>query len=178
MKMKDKFSRLIIGIICVVLVVPGITTADLTLYEATELLATDGFDEDEFGYSVCVSGDVAVVGSRYDDDYGDESGSAYIYRLVDGTWVEEDKLNPNDAAGGVLFGWSVSISGDLALVGSRYDNEAGEKSGSAYIFRFNGETWDEEAKLLATDGLPNDRFGWSVAIEGDTAIVGAENSDE
>jgi hypothetical protein len=137
--------------------------------------ASDGAVEDYFGYSVAIDGNTALVGAYGDDDKGDASGSAYIFRFNGSTWVEEAKLLASDGAAYDYFGYSVAIDGNTALVGAIY---GGSDSGSAYIFRFNGSSWVEEAKLLAPDGAAYDYFGRSVAIDGNTALVGAYGDDD
>ncbi|MFK7947394.1 MAG: fibronectin type III domain-containing protein, partial [Saprospiraceae bacterium] len=102
--------------------------------EIQKLLASDAAANDEFGRSVSISGDRAIVGARYNDDNGSNSGSAYIFELQNGTWVETQKLLASDAATYDYFGLSVSISGDRAIVGAPYNDDNGSKSGSAYIF--------------------------------------------
>ena len=79
-------------------------------------------------------GDVALVGAQNDDDNGTYSGSAYVYRWNGSNWVEEQKLLASDGAAGDWFGHSVSISGDVALVGAYADDDIGTNSGSAYVF--------------------------------------------
>ena len=149
--------------------------------EETKLTASDAAEADTFGgtlESVSISGDVAIVGANNDDDSGTSSGSAYVFRLVAGSWTEESKLTASDAAEGDLFGLSVSISGDVAIVGASFDDDSGPNSGSAYVFRLVAGSWIEEAKLTASDGAIFDLFGWSVSISGDVAIVGAFGDDD
>jgi hypothetical protein len=92
--------------------------------------------------------------------------------------ITETKLLASDGAADDAFGGSVSISGDVALVGASGDDDNGSSSGSAYVFRWNGSSWEQEQKLLASDGDANDRFGFSVSISGDVALVGASGDDE
>ncbi|MCH8253638.1 MAG: FG-GAP repeat protein, partial [Planctomycetes bacterium] len=146
--------------------------------EGAKMTAADANSSDEFGRSVSVSGTVAVVGSWQDDDAGSASGSAYVYRLNGGTWVEEQKLTASDPDSGDGFGYSVSISGDVALIGSISDEDAGINSGSAYVYRFDGSTWVEEQKLTPSDADANDWFGISLSISGDVAVVGARFDDD
>ena len=92
-----------------------------------------------------------------------------------GVWSEE-KLTASDAAADDQYGWSVSIDGNIAVVGSFSDdceNGTCSNSGSAYVYRFDGTTWIREAKLTASDGAAHDAFGYSVAVNGDTVVVGA-----
>jgi hypothetical protein len=141
--------------------------------EEAKLLASDGRSGDHFGRSVSVVGDVAVVGAYLDDDNGTDSGSAYVYRFDGTSWVEEAKLLPSDGAATDLFGGSVSIAGEVVVVGARWDDDNGNNSGSAYVYRFDGTNWVEEAKLLALDGSADHGFGGSVSVAGDIALVGA-----
>jgi hypothetical protein len=102
--------------------------------EEQKLIASDGAAEDQFGNSVSISGDVALVGAPYDDDNGNASGSAYVFRGNCSSWVEEQKLLASDGAAFDWFGLSVSISGDVALVGAFADDDNGRLSGSAYVY--------------------------------------------
>ena len=144
-----------------------------------KLVASDAWANDNFGKSVSVSGDTVVVGSYLNDcAAGIQCGSAYVFRFNGTDWVEEQKLTASDAAAGALFGVSVSMSGNTTVVGAREDNcAAGESCGSAYVFRFNGITWIEEQKLIASDAAANDSFGRSVSLDGDTLVVGAPWDD-
>ena len=92
--------------------------------------------------------------------------------------ISEYKILPADGSNNDAFGNSVSISGDYAIVGAPGDDENSHFSGSAYIFRRDGETWIEEQKLLATDITRGDQFGYSVSISGYNAIVGAARDDD
>jgi len=143
------------------------------LNEDYKLIASDGEANDKFGWPVHISGDMAIVGARRDDDNGDDSGSAYIFRFDGSAWIEESKLVAGDGATDDMFGRSVSISGEKVIVGADGNDDNGMDSGSAYIYRFDGNKWIEEAKLLASDGAAYDNFGVRVSLAGDTAIVGA-----
>jgi hypothetical protein len=147
------------------------------VWEETKLTASDGAFEDLLGYSVSISDDgtTALVGAIWDDDNGENSGSSYIYRLVKGAW-QETKLVASDGQEWDYFGFVVCISSDgtTALVGAVWDDDNGNLSGSAYIYKLVGGVW-QETKLLASDGEEGDIFGWSVSIssDGTTALVGA-----
>ena len=86
--------------------------------------------------------------------------------------AETAKLLADDGAMGDLFGISVSIDGDSAVVGASSDQDNGQLSGSAYVFRFDpvASTWSQEAKLVPTDGAPADYFGGAVDRHRDPAI--------
>ena len=175
--------------------------------EEVKLLASDGSSNDQFGYSVFISGDgnTVIVGAIGDDnEKGTNAGSAYIYTRTDNGWIEEAKLLASDSITGDQFGWSVStlleidsITGDsfgwsvsisddgnTVIVGTYIDDIHGDRTGGAYIYTRSNGTWGQKVKLLASDGSNGDMFGSSVAIsgDGDTAIVGAhfdhsENGD-
>jgi hypothetical protein len=141
--------------------------------EEQKLIASDGHLRQRFGHSVAVSGDIAVVGARLDDDNGPGSGSAYVFRFDGSVWVEEQKLLASDGTSNDSFGWSVAVSDGVAVIGAQGDDVNGDNSGSAYVFRFDGTDWIEEQKLLASDGAPANGFGISVALAEDVALVGA-----
>jgi hypothetical protein len=140
--------------------------------EQDKLIASDGDLNDWFGKSVSIDGDYAIVGAYWDDDNGIDSGSAYIFKRSGTTWSQEAKLLPSDGDIGEQFGFSVSIDGDYAIIGARYDDENGHNSGSAYIFKRSGTTWSQQAKLLPNEGDPEEEFGFSVSIDGEYAIIG------
>lgn len=149
-----------------------------TSQQVIKLTASDAAAEDNFGYSVSVSGDVAVVGARWDDDGGSRSGSAYVYRFEGGAWVETAKLTASNAEADDYFGEAVAVSGDVALIGAPGNDDISFLAGAAYVFRYNGSNWIEEAKLTASDAAAGDMFGFSAAINGDRAIVGARWNDD
>jgi len=141
-----------------------------------KLLASDGFAGDSFGASVAISGDYAVVGAPYHADNGMvKSGSAYLFkRDVAGIWSQVAKLVVADAAPGIEFGSSVSLSGDLVAVGAQKDGS----KGSAHLFRRSADgTWSQVQKISAADGASGDGFGNAVALSGNTVLVGASLAD-
>jgi predicted acyltransferase (DUF342 family) len=146
-----------------------------TWTQQAKLLSSDGISDDEFGYSVSLYKDYALIGSWKDDDDGSRSGSAYIFKRNGSMWNQQTKLTASDAASNDYFGNSVSIYGDYALVGSQDDDT---DRGSAYIFKRNGSTWTQQAKLVASDGVSNDTFGRSVSLYEDYALTGADGNDD
>lgn len=145
--------------------------------EEQKLIPQDGAFGDNFGYAVAVSGDVALIGAYGVDDGGTSSGAAYVFRFDGSAWREEQKLSASDGEAYDFFGVAVGLSGDVAVVGAYLADEGGANAGSAYAFRFDGSTWSEEQKLVASDGAADDRFGGSVAVSGDTIAVGAAQHD-
>jgi len=155
-----------------------LTVDSLCFVEEAKLVAGDGAAYDQFGFTVSLSGDTALVGAHRDDDNGSDSGSAYVFVRQGTSWTQEAKLLAGDGAADDWFGVSVSLSGDTALVGAYGDDDNGSASGSAYVFARSGTSWTQEAKLLAGDGAAGDEFGRSVSLNGDTALVGAYGDDD
>ena len=146
-----------------------------TVLQQAKLLAYDGVAEDRFGDKVAIDGDTLVVGAKHDDDLGSKSGSAYVYQFspVSNAWNFVAKLTASDGASGDQFGYAVDIDGDTIVVGAKADDSA---RGSAYVFdRDEGgaNQWGEVKKLLASDGVAQDYFGYAVSISGDRIAVGA-----
>ena len=146
--------------------------------EEAKLLASDGEGYDEFGCSVSIDGDYAIVGAHMHWNVGDIFGSAYVFKRSGTSWTEQAKLLPLDGAQGDFFGGSVSIDGDNAIIGAYGDSANGFYSGSAYVFTRAGTIWTKEQRLLASDGAAEDFFGSSVSIDGDNAIIGAPYDDD
>jgi hypothetical protein len=124
-------------------------------------------------FSVAIIGNTVVVGAYGDDAKGDNAGAAYIFqRNQDGpdNWGQVKKLTADDAASGDWFGWSVATNGLSVVVGAPRDN--GHK-GSTYIFQRSGTSWSLQEKLTDVSGEGDALFGFSAAISGDTAVVGA-----
>ncbi len=150
---------------------PRVVNAGLLVYSEQIVTAVDGAAGDEFGSSVALAQDTAVVGAHAPN--GSAQGSAYVYVRSGPTWILQQKLTPSDGRANDEFGISAAISGDTALVGA-WGASVGYNifQGAAYVFTRSGTNWTEQAKLSAPDGAAFERFGHSVAISGDTAVVG------
>ena len=141
------------------------------------LLASDGDGGDKYGIWIGIDGDLAVVGAYANDAGAIESGAVYLLQNIGGSWIEQTKLFADDGGEVDWFGWSAAIDGDTVVVGAPNDDDMGGNAGAAYVFQFDGGNWVQQQKLLADDGAAPDLFGYSVALEGDTLVVGAENKD-
>ena len=147
--------------------------------QVTKLTASDAQSDDRFGVSVTVDDDTIVVGAFAEDAGGDAAGAAYVFRRNLGgvdNWGEVKKLIASDANAWELFGVSVALSGDTAIVGAFAENSGGPGAGAAYVFKRDeggADNWGEVTKLAASDSQANDGFGVSVAVSGDAAVVGA-----
>lgn len=157
---------------------------DGVCYFVTKLTASDAAEFDSFGRSVSIDGDTVVIGAERNDGFGPSSGAAYVFdRHQGGTnkWGQVKKLIASDAGAGDNFGVSVAIDGTTVLVGAHHndhlcDTESGCNSGAAYLFEHDqGGTanWGELLRLTASDATQGDFFGFSVAMSGNTAVVGA-----
>ncbi len=146
--------------------------------QVLKLTPSDGAAIDQFGVSVAINGNTAVVGAEYDDDNGTDSGSAYVFEKADGIWTEVAKLAASDGTAGDHFGWSVAISGDTIVTGANWEDDNGPDSGAAYVFRRMDDSWTQLSKVNAPDGASGDWFGHSVAVSGDMAFVGSYWDDD
>ncbi len=143
-----------------------------------QIVPADGSSEYEyFGIAVAVDGETAVVGAYKDFTGPDRIGSVYVYVKSGSSWNQQAKLVPSDGTDGDWFGLFVDIAGDTIVVGAPYADPDGTLSGSAYVFSRSGTTWTEQAKLAGSDIDEYDRFGWSVAVSGDTTLIGAYNDE-
>jgi hypothetical protein len=153
--------------------------------EVLRLIASDGAENDWFGYSVSISGDTVVIGvPGREGTLQVDQGSAYIFERNRGgsnNWGEVKEIVASDGLAGDYFGWAVSIDGDILVVGVPNDVVGGQYyHGSAYVFGRNQggpDNWGEVKKLFAYDGLEGDNFGYSITISDDTVAVGAVADD-
>ncbi len=143
-----------------------------------ELIGSDTAAGDEFGVSVALDGDTALVGAGSHDLPMSNVGAAYVLERSGGVWSEQEKLTASTAGVSYSFGRSVAVDGDAAVVGACTTNCVG----AAYMFLRDGADWSERAEMTAWS-LPSDdpgngdAFGHSVAVSGETALVGAVSDD-
>jgi hypothetical protein len=141
--------------------------------QQAKILSSDISSGDNFGFSVSLSGDYAIVGAVNSFHQTHMIGAAYVFRLQDTLWVEEAKLLDSSAVTSIAFGFSVSMLNNYALVGVRHDNQNGNNSGAAYIFKRVNSNWTKLSKILASDGGESDQFGYQVDLDEDIFAVGA-----
>lgn len=161
----------------------NLDTVTGTVTESAKLVASDGAAGDNFGNYLSVSGTAALVSAYLDDDKGSNSGSVYLFRDLDtatGTVSQTAKLTASDGGGSDNFGYSVGLSGSTGIIGAWQDDDKANNAGAAYLFR-NLDTATgsvtETVKITASNGASQDNFGHSVAIDGDTFVVGASRGD-
>jgi len=132
---------------------------------------------ENFGSSVAIDGNTAIVGAVFHQGIGINSGIAYIFDRTGSTWAESAELIASDEDEDDRFGWSSTISGDLAAVSARYNADAGYGSGSAYVFERVAGVWTETAKLVPNEEKTNDFFGNGITADGNTIVVGSTGHD-
>ncbi len=147
----------------------------IVLSELDSIRASDAVLDDQYGGQVAISGNTMLVGSRYNNEAGTDSGAVYIYDAT--TQAELLKITGSDSVSGDQFGTSIDVSGNIAIIGASA-NDANGKSNSGAAYLFDISTGQELFKLVAADGEIGDRFGISVAIDGDFALVGSVSNDE
>jgi len=171
------------------------------------LKASNTGEFDDFGWSVAVSGDTVVVTADAEDsrsigvngnqsnNFATDSGAAYVFVRSGTNWTQQAYLKASNTGAGDYFGGgygiygSVAVSGNTVVVGApdedsnatgvngNQSNNTATNSGAAYVFVRSGTTWSQQAYLKASNTGADDRFGWSVALAGDTVVVGATRED-
>ncbi|MEE9186918.1 MAG: hypothetical protein V3U10_02675 [Bacteroidota bacterium] len=150
--------------------------------EVQGLTSVDEAIGDQFGTSVSIGGDFAVVGARYGDTDEPDTGAAYVFQRIGLSWGQVAKLTASDGASGDWFGSSAVIKDDIIVVGAPLaDTAGGARAGRVYVFERPVSGWEdmtETSKLTASDGVAEDWFGAPVAVSGNFAIIGAHRNDE
>ena len=147
--------------------------------QVSKIMPHDGNAGDNFGYSVAISGDYAAVGANHKDN---GTGAAYVFhRLDENFWDEGPKIFAPDAQEGDLFGWSIGITDKYVIVGAYLEDcgwDTNDGEGAAYVYeRIGTNTWDGGTKITIPQGDEGDNFGFSVAISGESTIIGAIGDD-
>lgn len=137
------------------------------------LSANDGLAGDQFGRSLAQSGDSVLIGAPLRPGPGAGShaqGAAYVFVQASGNWSQQARLTAAAAVNGNNFATALALQGDRALIGAPL---AGSGMGRAFVFERVAGSWAVQAELLANNSAAGDRFGWSVALDGDTVVIGA-----
>jgi hypothetical protein len=143
------------------------TRSGTTWSQQAKLIPADGVNGDSFGYSVALSGDTAVIGAYQNNN---DTGAVYVFTRSGTVWSLQEKLTASDAAATDQFGRAVGLSGDTAVIGAWFKNQ---NAGAAYIFMRSGATWSQQAEISDPGAAANDEFGWAVAVDSDTALIGS-----
>jgi len=153
---------------------PGSAQAGPLGWSEQKVTASDGMTNSFFGSAAALNGSVALIGADGDNSF---KGAAYLFTRSNGSWSEGQKLTAGDGLAGDEFGYRVALSGHTLLVGAFSATVNGVASqGAAYVFTRSGDIWSESKKLTASDGGLFDNFGASVALSGQTLVVGANGA--
>ncbi len=182
-------------------VVVNVTRSATLTSPPTYVKASNTGGGDQFGAAVALDGDTLVVGCPYEDSDAtgvngsqsnnlvSDSGAVYVFVRSDGGWSQQAYLKPPASDIGDNFGYSVAVDGDTVIVGAWFEDsgaagvngnaadDSKTNSGAAYVFVRNGTTWSQQAYLKGATSNENDRFGYSVDVSGDTAVVGSKYRD-
>ena len=181
MKTCTKLTRLgiflVIISLCLVTAIPA-QAADYNWNSITETAIID-LDNNTaglgFGYPVVISGDIALIGASGTDN---GAGAVYVYTRSGTTWNQTDVLMPSDPEMDMGFGLAIAFDGDTALIGGPFINLIGENTrGRVYVFTRSGTDWTQRAELMPNDSSVDDYFGVSIALDGETALIGARGRD-
>ena len=146
--------------------------------EQAELKASDRDSGDTFGFAVAIYNNKAFVGAPFRDGSCVNSGAVYVYGRYNDTWCEEQIIVPDDKNASQAFGSAVGVWGDMAAIGSYWDEDNGDYSGSAYAYRSIENVWTQEFKYIPADGVIGQLFGISLSMDNDRVVVGANGDDD
>jgi uncharacterized protein (TIGR03437 family) len=178
-------GRLIRALAFVFLLAALAAAADVVWTQQQALIASDGArgtvsqaglaGGDQFGTSVSVSGDTAVIGAYYKTiSRNPQQGAAYVFVQSGTAWAQQQELTAPDGAAADYFGYAVSVSGDTVVIGAYLKTVNSQYAqGAAYVFVRSGAVWSLQQELTASDGGVSDWFGSSVSVSGDTVVIGA-----
>ena len=144
--------------------------------QAAQLTSPSGSPDDFFGRAVAIDGTTLLVGASGDSEVAPYAGAVYVFERVGPgapEWTQMAKLTASDGAAVDGFGQAIAIRGDRAIIGATNVDAAGFDQGAAYVFDRVDGVWAQTVRLTAADGMDYDLFGFSVAVDGSTAVVGA-----
>jgi hypothetical protein len=128
---------------------------------------------DQYGYSVSISGTLAVIGAPRDDDNGENSGAAYVFKKVMGSWVFEEKIISTDGSEYDQFGSHVRISGSEIFVGAKGYDSTKTNAGSVYVYQNTKNKWSQTNQIFIPDPISEDEFGSFLGVSAGKLIVGS-----
>ncbi|WP_440053082.1 FG-GAP repeat protein [Pseudoalteromonas sp. T1lg65] len=146
--------------------------------QQAKLLASPAHAGDTLGGNVALKGNIAMLGASRRDDKGLDSGAVFSFEKHENAWSQQQILTATDGRAGDAFGQSIALNERFLIIGAPHSDAPHKDSGSAYVYERDNHTWRFHTKLAAADGAEGDLFGISVAIDGDTILVGADLNDE
>ena len=147
-------------------------------YQQAKLVAEPLFADDTLGGKVALKNDIAVLGAMRRDERGKDSGAVVCFERQSNNWQQTQIFIAPDTKPGDAFGQSLSLTDKHLVVGAPRNDALGKDSGAAYIYERENGKWRYQTKITANDGAGGDLFGISVAIDGNTVLVGADLHDE
>jgi hypothetical protein len=147
-------------------------------YQQAKLVAQPSFANDGLGGNVALNNDVAMLGVMRRDDKGKDSGAVVSFERKSNTWKQNQIFTAPDAKPGDAFGQSIGLTENHLIIGAPRNDALAVDSGAAYLYKRESGTWRYQTKITASDGAAGDLFGISVAIDGNTILVGADLHDE
>ncbi|BDX06176.1 FG-GAP repeat protein [Planctobacterium marinum] len=151
---------------------------DNAWHQQAKLVAAPFFAEDTTGGNVALNNDIAVLGVIGRDDKGKDAGAVIVFERHGDSWQQTQIITAPDAKPGDAFGQSISLTENHLVIGAPRSDAMGENSGAAYIYKRESDAWQYQTKIKASDGAAGDLFGISIAIDGETIVVGADLHDE
>ncbi|RZG12851.1 hypothetical protein EXT47_20495 [Pseudoalteromonas sp. CO342X] len=146
--------------------------------QQAKLIAQPANAGDTLGGNVALKNNIAMLGAINRDDRGENAGAVFAFERTENSWVQKQILTANDAKAGDAFGQSIALTEQFLVIGAPHSDAPHKDSGSAYVYERENNSWHFQSKLTARDGADGDLFGISVAIDGDTILVGADLNDE
>lgn len=146
--------------------------------QQAKLIAQPAYAGDTLGGNVALKNNIAMLGAINRDDRGENAGAVFAFERTGNSWVQKQILTANDAKAGDAFGQSIALTEQFLVIGAPHSDAPHKDSGSAYVYVRENNSWHFQSKLTARDGADGDLFGISVAIDGDTILVGADLNDE
>ena len=146
--------------------------------QQAKLVAEPMFAEDTLGGNVALKNDFAMLGAMLRDDKGKDSGAVVFFERQSTNWVQKQILTAPDGQAGDAFGQSIALTDTHLVIGSPKKDALGKDSGAAYIYQRKNGVWRYQTTITASDGVAGDLFGISVAIDGNTILVGADLHDK
>ncbi|AOT08648.1 FG-GAP repeat protein [Pseudoalteromonas luteoviolacea] len=146
--------------------------------QEAKLVAEPAFKEDTLGGNVALKNNMAMLGVSRRDSHGKDAGAVITFEKQDDTWTQKQILTAMDGKAGDVFGQSIALTERFLVIGAPHSDAPHKDSGSAYVYTRKNDAWHFQTKLTAKDGAADDLFGISVAIDGNTILVGADLHDE
>jgi len=129
--------------------------------------------ESRFGESLDLDGDTFITAAPYENVTANDQGAAYVWQRSGGVWSLQHKIIASDGSTSHQFGTDVAISGDVVAISTKKDDDVASDAGAVYLFSRSMGAWSFDVKLTAFDGASKDEFGYKVALDGNTLVVGA-----